>query len=350
MHSCKKAEALAEQGNINKSVTASHMKPSNVSLEDMSAEYVVLCFLSYYYCKLPGRHSTSAPEPPLLFSHMDADSDAHIASVLLSVILEGVFFLLFVVTYIFGSWVIICGVPPGRLKRPSTALFIAGTAMFVLAGVVGCHSTRIAAASMLTLGVHQHFALDLHIMVSVSPMDIENHIIPSWYDPVHKAKFVIYVTQTLIADGFMVRTILNHEERMIHCNASTDISAVVEGMIQSAFLYSAASVVLVVTIFASAHVAYVACLNVFPALSGLVFSFIVIRVGLQSTEAQYLPVSQMQESHLPATSIPGSPSRRHGGSREHQPPPLGMRNPDETDNDVPSKDKFVLTMPSPSMS
>lgn len=42
---------------------------------------------------------------------------------------------------------------------------------------------------------------------------------------------------------------------------------VVEGMIQSAFLYSAASVVLVVTIFASAHVAYVACLNVFPALS-----------------------------------------------------------------------------------
>ncbi len=42
---------------------------------------------------------------------------------------------------------------------------------------------------------------------------------------------------------------------------------VVEGMIQSAAIYSAASVVLVVTIFASAHVVYVACLNVFPALT-----------------------------------------------------------------------------------
>ncbi|KAM5532561.1 hypothetical protein V8D89_013767 [Ganoderma adspersum] len=308
---------------------------------------------------------------------MDTDSDAQITSILLSVILEGVFLLLFVMTYFFGSWIIIWGVPPGGLKRPSTALFIAGTAMFVLASM--------------------HFALDLHIMVNVSPMDMEDHIMPSWYSPVLKAKFMIYVTQTLIADGFMtyrlyvvwdrswqalffpgimllldailgyaapmtksvptpyffVATLLTNimctvfiMSRVVFFKLTNRTRArptpllrkVVEGMIQSAFLYSAASVVLVVTIFASAHVVYAACLNVFPALSGLVFSFIVIRVGLQSTEAQYLPVSQMQEPHLIATSTPRPPLRRHSGATEHQPPPLAMRSPDEADNDVPPKD------------
>lgn len=41
-------------------------------------------------------------------------------------------------------------------------------------------------------------------MLNVFPMDIEDRILPSWCSLIHKAKFVIYVTQTLIADGFMV--------------------------------------------------------------------------------------------------------------------------------------------------
>ena len=47
-------------------------------------------------------------------------------------------------------------------------------------------------------------------MLNVFPMDIEDHVLPSWYPGVHQAKFVIYVTQTLIADGFMVRASLSH--------------------------------------------------------------------------------------------------------------------------------------------
>ena len=75
---------------------------------------------------------------------------------------------------------------------------------------------------------------------------------------------------------------------------------VMEGIIQSAAVYSAASIVLVITVFESPYVGYLACLNVFPALivssviisrgvlapdhgtQGLVFSSIVIRLGLQA--------------------------------------------------------------------
>ncbi|KAI1796407.1 hypothetical protein LXA43DRAFT_618032 [Ganoderma leucocontextum] len=272
---------------------------------------------------------------------MDPNFDPRTTSILLSVILEGVFLLLFVVTYIFGSWIIVRRAPPVTLRRPSTTLFVAGTAMFLLAVA--------------------HFALDLHIMLHVPPTDIEDRTMPSWYASIAKAKFMIYVTQTLIADGFMtyrlyvvwdrcwpalffpaimllldavlgyaapltksvptpyffVASLLTNimctvfiMSRVVFFTYRTSstrptlLRKVIEGMVQSAAIYSAASVVLVVTIFASAHVVYVACLNVFPALIGLVFSFLVIRVGMQATEGQYLPVSQMQESQMIATSKP----------------------------------------------
>lgn len=78
------------------------------------------------------------------------DFDPRTTSILLSVILEGIFLLLFVVTYIFGSWVTLRSIPTGGLRRPSTALFVAGTAMFLLAVAVGWHN-RVAVSSMLIL-------------------------------------------------------------------------------------------------------------------------------------------------------------------------------------------------------
>lgn len=113
---------------------------------------------------------------------------------------------------------------------------------------------------------------------------------------------------------------------------------VVEGIIQSAAVYSAASIVLVITVFVSPHVGYVACLNVFPALfvsflivsrdvlvpeysfQGLVFSSIVIRLGLQAREESYLPVFQSVHSQLPIASSPPSSAVHYGSASALLPP------------------------------
>ena len=50
----------------------------------------------------------------------------------------------------------------------------------------------------------QHFVLNVHIMFGIDSQEIEGRTIPQWYSSIGKAKFVIYVTQTIIGDGFMV--------------------------------------------------------------------------------------------------------------------------------------------------
>ncbi|KAJ2993435.1 hypothetical protein NUW54_g7720 [Trametes sanguinea] len=59
---------------------------------------------------------------------------------------------------------------------------------------------------------------------------------------------------------------------------------VVEAILQSAAIYSAASIVLVITYFTSPTVGYNLCVGVFPSLIGLVFSFIVLRLAKRSRE------------------------------------------------------------------
>ncbi|KAI0652918.1 hypothetical protein C8Q70DRAFT_690113 [Cubamyces menziesii] len=54
---------------------------------------------------------------------------------------------------------------------------------------------------------------------------------------------------------------------------------VAEAIVQSAAIYTVASTSLLVTYFVSPNVGYLSCLNIFPSLIGLVFSFIVLRVA-----------------------------------------------------------------------
>ena len=49
-------------------------------------------------------------------------------------------------------------------------------------------------------------------------------------------------------------------------NSSALLRRVVEGIVQSAAVYSIASAILVVTLLKSPNVGYVVCLNIFPAL------------------------------------------------------------------------------------
>ncbi|TFK88127.1 hypothetical protein K466DRAFT_598915 [Polyporus arcularius HHB13444] len=57
---------------------------------------------------------------------------------------------------------------------------------------------------------------------------------------------------------------------------------IVEAIIQSAAIYSTASIALVMTTFLSPNIGYVACLSVFPQIIGVVFSLIVIQIARKS--------------------------------------------------------------------
>ncbi|TBU47274.1 hypothetical protein BD309DRAFT_1007501 [Dichomitus squalens] len=203
-----------------------------------------------------------------------------------------------------------------------------------------------------------HFALNLHIMFDINPANVEDRNMPLWYGTIGKAKFVIYVTQTIIGDSFMVYRLYIVWDRwwqalvfpriLLCCDAARDASVALgyaalwtksippqyhnlihhqrslhsihyeqgftvqsqKGIIQSAAVYSAASIVLVITAFESPNVGYVACLNIFPALIGLLSSSIVIRLGLQARQESYLPVFQSVPLQIPVAS----PSAAHHDS------------------------------------
>ncbi|TFK77683.1 hypothetical protein K466DRAFT_607836 [Polyporus arcularius HHB13444] len=68
-----------------------------------------------------------------------------------------------------------------------------------------------------------------------------------------------------------------------------------EAIVQSAAIYSTASIALVVTTFLSPNIGYVACLAIFPQLIGAVFSLIVINI-VRKSALQTPSVEQGQQS------------------------------------------------------
>ncbi|KAM5539318.1 hypothetical protein V8D89_007009 [Ganoderma adspersum] len=232
-----------------------------------------------------------------------------------ALVVEIVLFAAFVGTYAYGSWLILFRAHPSARRQTSTiVLFAANTMMFVLSLV--------------------HVALDVEVArrgFSHAPKAME------------EAKFVLYVTQTLIGDGFMIYRLFRVYSRHwpvivvpsillladavvgyacaflgvagfymsvvfyaislilnVICTVCIMLKVlritrdfhgvylqghklklwkVLEATVQSTAVYSAAAVSLVITFVNSTDIGYPTCLNVFPALIGLVFSFIAIRIA-----------------------------------------------------------------------
>ncbi|KAI0652917.1 hypothetical protein C8Q70DRAFT_689899 [Cubamyces menziesii] len=88
-----------------------------------------------------------------------------------------------------------------------------------------------------------------------------------------------------------------------------------EAIVQSAAIYSIASIALVITYLLSPNMGWSACLNVFPPLIGLVFSFIVKRItrhSISNPAETILPHAYPDANKRPNVSMSSiaSPSRR----------------------------------------
>ncbi|PIL26552.1 hypothetical protein GSI_12310 [Ganoderma sinense ZZ0214-1] len=229
---------------------------------------------------------------------------------------ETVLFVASVCTYAYGSWLILFRVHPSARRQTSTVvLFAANTMMLFLSFV--------------------HIAFDVAIARRgfLYPPD-------TW----EQVKYVMYVTQTLIGDGFMIYRLFRVYSRHwpvivvpsillladavvgypcaflgvtgfymsvvfyaislilnVICTACIMLKVfritrdfhgvylqghrlklwkVLEATVQTTAIYSAGAVSLVITFVNSTDVGYPTCLNVFPAVIGLVFSFIAIRIAL----------------------------------------------------------------------
>ncbi|TBU29612.1 hypothetical protein BD311DRAFT_756477, partial [Dichomitus squalens] len=202
--------------------------------------------------------------------------DSWAISLLISVILEGIFVALFLMTYFLGSWTLLLHAPSRGSRRGNVTFFVAGTAMFLLA--------------------FAHFALNLHIMLDINPANVEDRNMPLWYGTIGKAYFMVYRLyivwdrwwQALVFPGillccdsalgyaapwtksippqyFFITSFITN----VLCTAfimskvllfshkvgtSSLLRKVIEGIIQSAAVYSVASIVLVITAFESPNV------------------------------------------------------------------------------------------------
>ncbi|KAI0753717.1 hypothetical protein C8Q74DRAFT_1211070 [Fomes fomentarius] len=245
--------------------------------------------------------------------------------------IECVLYAAFVVSFGFGTWILCRAHPQTRRQTSNIILLAANTLMFLLASV--------------------HLALDIYEATRGFI-----HIRPG----MEAAKFMLYVSQTLIGDGFMIYRLhrvfnrswpviiiptmllvldgvigytstflgtigfymsvsfyglsllinmictilimwrvyyLTREFNELNRRRSTlKIWKVIEATVQSTAIYSAATVSLVITFVNSTELGYPTCLNVFPALLGLVFSFIVIRVALNTTKDDTRHDSQFHAS------------------------------------------------------
>ncbi|CDO76597.1 hypothetical protein BN946_scf184868.g11 [Trametes cinnabarina] len=262
--------------------------------------------------------------------------------------IETVLFGAFTVTYAMGIWSLMRIDCPGKPSMRDRAIAIISTAMWVLA------------LAMASNGFVDHAGSLSSVYDSLSLQAL-------WYDSaLGSARFAIYVTQTLIGDAFMIfrvfivwsgstkvialpallvvidagytsvwigfatfmplvffffsfttnvlcsSLIMWRTLRSAYGSAAPKLMSrrftlkhrkVVEAILQSAAIYSAASVVLVITYFISSSVAYSACLGTFPSLIGLVFSFIVLRLAKRSRE-NAAPVVQGQYLHDAPTTLP----------------------------------------------
>ncbi|KAH9916599.1 uncharacterized protein BXZ73DRAFT_36727, partial [Epithele typhae] len=209
-----------------------------------------------------------------------------------ALIVEIVFFGANIVTFSYGTYIMVWLTHPQKRRTTGNViLLVSNTLMFLLSSV--------------------HVILDVfvaHEGWGNVPISID------------QAKFMLYVSQTILGDGFMVYRLFRVFNRswtaimvpsmLIAADAVIGYSStflgvtgyyirefrhvsprketrkiwrVIEATVQSTAIYAAAGVSLVITFANSAAIGYPTCLNLFPALIGLVFSFTAIRVAHGST-------------------------------------------------------------------
>ncbi|EIW56942.1 uncharacterized protein TRAVEDRAFT_49753 [Trametes versicolor FP-101664 SS1] len=251
---------------------------------------------------------------------------------IVALFLEAFLFGAFTITYTMGAWSLLTTLASRRSSMRDWVLLSASTTMFALA------LAHLALSLKLTLVGFVNNAGSLY--------SVDNALSGAslWYSTLGAPRFGIYVTQTLIGDAFMIYRLFlvwNRSRKVIilpiilctldgvsgylgitpsfvivplaflffsfisntlcsalimwrvlrNTNQYMPLSArlgllwkVVEAIVQSAAIYSLASIALLVTFFISPNIGFTACAGVFPPLIGLVFSFIVLRLARSSAD------------------------------------------------------------------
>ncbi|KAJ2987486.1 hypothetical protein NUW54_g9413 [Trametes sanguinea] len=243
---------------------------------------------------------------------------------LVALFLEAILFGAFSVTYTAGVWSIMRVNYPGKPTTKDRVIALASTVMWALA-----FTHVILTFCITTSGFADHTGSADVVWDTLLHQS-------AWSEGLSmgSARLAIYVTQTLMGDAFMLRyqifrvfVVWGGRVRVIvlpvllvmidagalpsvcsTCNLglilqygnsglilwrtlrsaygsappklmsrrfTLDFRKVIEALLQSAAVYSAASIALVATNLESPHYAFVVCLGVFPSLIGLVLSFIV---------------------------------------------------------------------------
>ncbi|KAJ8480958.1 hypothetical protein ONZ51_g6305 [Trametes cubensis] len=225
-----------------------------------------------------------------------------LASAIVSFLIESVLFGAFTVTYTQGTWSLLRIGSRSKPSRREWAVSLASTVMLILA-----------------LG---HLILSLQYLLYgfVTRSGSLESVYAALDDSFLNPKLGVYITQMLIGDMFMMYRLFivwNRRKRVIiapailttvgavtgywsliegsvlefngspiifcvtsiFTNVLSTARMVAEAIVQSAAIYTVASTSLLVTYFVSPNVGYLSCLNIFPSLIGLVFSFIVLRVA-----------------------------------------------------------------------
>ncbi|KAM5539577.1 hypothetical protein V8D89_006686 [Ganoderma adspersum] len=268
---------------------------------------------------------------------------------------------IFVVTYSMGTWSLLRRDHRAALSRRNKILIGANTLMLALAVVHLCLTLRTTLYGFVVKGDTRETTYDALF---------DNNLFST---PANKAQFYLYITQTLIGDGFMLyrlSIVWSHRRAVIIVPAilfSIDVVSgfcyalmplfmaliffafsfftnalsstlimwkvlrsesseaqdhwrwhsraifnfvryrrVFEAIIQSAAIYSAASISLLVTTFISPNIGLYACLCVFPPLIGLVFSLIVIQIARNTATSDHAP-SRTTESEITLSKTVGRP-------------------------------------------
>ncbi|KAJ8456510.1 hypothetical protein ONZ51_g12083 [Trametes cubensis] len=263
-------------------------------------------------------------------------------SSIVSFAIETLFCGAFTITYAANTWALLRIGRRGKPPMRDWGIFVASTAMFCLALT---HLTL--SLELILLGFVQHagsISSVFSILDSTSDFDDGDPLSAA----IFTAKVAIYVTQTLIGDAFMIYRLYviwgGRKKILIFpallflgslalvmwriLRSGRDATAppaflkrmsmtrkAAEAIVQSAAIYSIASIALVITYLLSPNMGWSACLNVFPPLIGLVFSFIVKRItrhSISNPAETILPHAYPDANKRPNVSMSSiaSPSRR----------------------------------------
>ncbi|KAI0652916.1 hypothetical protein C8Q70DRAFT_690046 [Cubamyces menziesii] len=261
-----------------------------------------------------------------------------VASVLVSFFLESLLFGAFVVTYTQGTWRLLqVGYARSKPSRREWAISLASTLMFVLALVhlaitlqtilYGASSSGAESAELEDnrgllpkLGVYitQTLIADAFMMyrvlivwggrrrVLVAPVILSAIGVATGYGSLIEGSILNFngfpipfciatiCTNVLCTALIMWRILKSSHESTVPMPISRRFALarrVVEAIVQSAAIYTVASASLLITYSTSQADGYLACLNIFPSLIGLVFSFIVLRLAKQ------LPTQGLDSTH-----------------------------------------------------